>query len=433
MRLTAFLSFTAVSLLLAPGSAAAQFALRPFPAYQRYSYGPHVIRPDHRTQAQMNQDVREAYRRWKTRYLVNLSSGNGPLYRVVANYGSFLNTVSESQGYGMVIVSLMAGDEEPQANWILQGLWRYARTYPSGVDSRLMTWNVTSGGVVQQGNHSLFAGDSDLALGLLMAHEQYGADIPDEYLPPARALIAAQATAAMGPESALPLLGDWVDPDGATYNQHTVRTSDFMPGHFVNFTGYGGQAIWSRALLQVREQIEHLQTDYAPSTHLLPDFAVREGAPSGRLRPAMPNFRESAHDGEFFYNAARVPWRIGVHSILYRDAATTHQARRIALWSETATGGNPANLAVGYRLDGTPLNPAGFSSVFPASIAVATMVSPSQQTWLNALYDTLRNHEQGYYDDDSVTLLALLLMSGNYWEPAQLDRLFVASHERLSP
>lgn len=432
MSIATLARLVAVSLLLVTTVTVAQFAWRPFPAQSHYTYGAHVIRPNHRTQAQMNQDVREAYARWKTRYLVNLSSGGGPLYRIAANHHGGLNTVSEAQGYGMVIVSLMAGPEEPQANWILQGLLNYARQYPSGGDDRLMTWKISSGGAVQFGNESLFAGDSDLALGLLLAHAQYRFDIPDFYRAQALPMIAAQSQSVMGAESALPLLGDWVDPAGATYNQYTVRTSDFMPGHFVNFIGHGGDAVWSRAVIAARSQLEHLQTTHAPATGLVPDFAVRETGSDG-LQPAPPSFREGPHDGAWYFNAARVPWRIGTHAILYADAASVRQARRFALWSEAAAGGNPANLKLGYRLDGTALGTTQSSSVFPAAIAVAAMVSPTQQTWLNALYDVLRSSEEGYYDDDSVALLALMLMSGNYWEPVQLDRLFAASHENLLP
>jgi len=44
------------------------------------------------------------------------------------------------------------------------------------------------------------------------------------------------------------------------------------------------------------------------------------------------------------------------------------------------------------------------------------MVTPSQQVWLNALYEAVRLSDESYYED-TLTLLALLLMSGNFWGP----------------
>jgi endo-1,4-beta-D-glucanase Y len=415
MRLVALL------LLLVADTAAAQFPSRAFP-YGPLNYGAQLIRPDHRTSAQMNQDVKLAYQRWKARYLIAVSPG---VYRIDGGYGNGVFTRSDAQGYGMLIVALMAGgDGEPQAHPILQGLLSYAQTHPSGNDNRLMTWKTTSGGLAVDGNHSLFAGDADIALALLIAQMQFDADVPGFYLPHAQSRIAAQAASVMGADSALPLLGDWVDPTGATYNQYTVRVADFLPAHFVNFARAGGQPIWTRAIAAGSVQIEHLQTTHAPATGLVPDFAVREST-GDRLRPAPANFYESAEDGDYSFNASRVPWRIGVHAVLYGDAASLRQARRFAQWSEAAAGGNPAQLYSGYRLDGTPLR-TSFWSVFAASAAVATMTSPNQQSWLNALYDSIRTREQGYFDDDSVALLALLILSGNYWEPAApLDRLFL--------
>lgn len=39
---------------------------------------------------------------------------------------------------------------------------------------------------------------------------------------------------------------------------------------------------------------------------------------------------------------------------------------------------------------------------------------PAQQQWLDKIYDTVRARHEGYYED-SLTLLSLLAMSGNFW------------------
>ncbi len=57
----------------------------------------------------------------------------------------------------------------------------------------------------------------------------------------------------------------------------------------------------------------------------------------------------------------------------------------------------------------------------PAPFDMAAMANPAQQGWLNAVYAALRQHHEGYYED-SVTLLSLLVMTGNYWDPTRVRK-----------
>ncbi len=236
-----------------------------------------------------------------------------------------------------------------------------------------------------------------------------------------------------GPASKLPLLGDWVEPDGATYDQYSVRPSDFMPAHALNFAAAaGGAPIWSQSIVAMRAAVEHLQTTYAPATGLVPDFVVRESAGSAQVKPAPPEFLDGPNDGDYAYNAGRVPLRLATHALLHGDADAARQARRIASWSQAASGGVATNIRPGYRLDGTPLATNYFTSFFAAPIGVAAMTAPTQQSWLNAVYDSVRTRQEGYYED-SVALLSLLVMSGTYWDPVAIDRLFADGMQRIAP
>jgi hypothetical protein len=47
---------------------------------------------------------------------------------------------------------------------------------------------------------------------------------------------------------------------------------------------------------------------------------------------------------------------------------------------------------------------------------VAAMTDPSQQQWLNDVYDAVATTHEDYYED-SVDLLSLLVMTGNFWDP----------------
>ena len=111
----------------------------PFP--QHVAYAPSTILPSHRSQSQLDDDVRAFYDHWKTNYLVAAGqTGAGhPLYRVSFGSTNPGRTVSEGQGYGMIIVALLAG-YEPEAQTIFDGLWEFSRQQPSGIDPRLMGW-----------------------------------------------------------------------------------------------------------------------------------------------------------------------------------------------------------------------------------------------------------------------------------------------------
>lgn len=402
----------------------------PFPQHVKYAFG--TIKPNHRTQAQLDQDIRDAYDRWKTAYVRTAGVFGGHThYRILCNTDGNGNTVSEGQGYGILVVSLMAG-HDPDARTIVDGLWRYFDAHRSGIDNRLMSWNVNSAGVIQNGNDSAYDGDSDIALGLLVASSQWGNAGAIDYKAKALDVVAGQLASVHGPVSRLPLLGDWVDPNGATHNQYTVRPSDFMPAHYANFAAAGGAATWNLALAATRNAIEHLQTTYAATTGLVPDFTTRESAGSSEVKPAPPNLLEGPHDGHYNYNAGRVPWRLGTHALLHADATTAAQVRRMSQWIATSTGGTATNIRPGYLLDGTPITTSYFTSFFAAPFGVAAMVTPAQQTWLNNVYDSVRTRVEGYYED-SVALLSLLVMSGTFWDPIAVDRIFADGIQRVTP
>ncbi len=362
--------------------------------------------------------MRAFYDHWKDQYVVSAGAtpGGDPLYRISFGSANPAVTVSEGQGYGMVIVALMAG-YDPQTQVIFDGLQRFARAHPSGNDSRLMTWRVP---IETFGNTSAFDGDADIAYALLLADRQWGSDGAINYKAEAEQVIAGILAATIGPTSRLPLLGDWVDPNGATYNQYTPRSSDFMPAHFRAYGRATNNLVWTEVISNSQAVITSLQANHSPTTGLLPDFIVPTSGTDYTPKPAPPNFLENTTDGQYYYNAGRDPWRLGTDALLNNDPISLAQTRRISEWIITATGGNPQNIKPGYQLDGTLLPPGDyFTTFFAAPLGVAAMAMPTQQTWLNAIYDAVSATHEDYYED-SVTLLCLLVMTGNYWDPSHV-------------
>jgi hypothetical protein len=185
-----------------------------------------------------------------------------------------------------------------------------------------------------------------------------------------------------------------------------------MASHFRAFRRFTANPAWGQVVINSQAIINAIQTTFSTGTGLIPDFISTP-------HPAAANFLEGPHDGHYYYNAGRFPWRIGMDALLNNDAMSRQQVRKISKWIQDATKGDPAAIKAGYKLNGAPVNkPADdyFTSFFAAPFGVAAMSDSAAQVWLNDVYDAVYAQHESYYED-SVTLLCLLVMSGNYWDP----------------
>ena len=355
--------------------------------------------------------VGDAYDWWVDRYVAEADpDADGPRYRVKLGRGGRQDTVSEGQGYGMVIVATLAG-HDPGARTRFDGLWRYAKSHPSAIDGRLMDWHVPADERAEPGDDdSAWDGDADIALGLLLADAQWGSDGAIDYRSAALNVIAGLSASCLGPTSHLPLLGDWVDgSDGFT--EWTVRTSDWMPTHLRAFAAATGDPVWDQAVDAVLDATAAVAD---PQTGLLPDFVVGD---ANGLHPANGGHLEGEHDGDFSYNACRDPWRIGLDAMLTGDPRSIDEARRVSAWARTSAGGDPDALASGYTLNGDPL--AGYewaSTVYQAPLGVAATVDSGAEGWRDAVWDAVIASDDDYFED-TVSLQCAIAMSGDAWAP----------------
>jgi endoglucanase len=395
----------------------------PFP--QHVTYAPNTISPNHRTQAEQDLDVKTFYNRWKRNYVVRTTQviDNITLYRIAfgkPGTSNYQATVSEGQGYGMVIVALMAGHDRG-AKTIFDGLWKFVRAHPSSIDNRLMGWKVAPD--YPNNANSAFDGDADIAYALLLADKQWGSTGRINYLQEARTVIQAIRESTIGLNSKLPRLGDWARdlPDTSQYDQYSPRSSDFMPAHF---RAYGRatdtSGFWNQVISATQYVTNTIQTNYSPTTGLLPDF-ISGTCATTEFCPAPDNFLESPNDDSYSWNAGRVPMRLGTDALINHNATSRAQVRKISLWIKQKSLSNPANIKAGYELNGNPvINSDYFSTFFAAPFGVAAMLVSGQQVWLNTIYDSVKATSQDYYAD-SVTLLCLLIMTKNYWDPTLIQ------------
>lgn len=341
------------------------------------------------------------YRQWKSRYLVRGCQSDE--YRVAANT-STAYVVSEGQGYGMLITVMMAGND-PEARTLFDGLHRYNRRHPSGMNPDLLAWAQDRSCNNVAGADSATDGDLDIAYALLLAHKQWGSGGSINYSAEADRVLRAIARSNVNPTTRLVNLGDWA---GAT--DYSTRSSDWMVGHFRGFIGRPGTD-WSQVLSKHQTIIETMQNTYANATGLLPDFIVNT---QGTPRPAPPNFLESPNDGAYYYNACRVPLRIGIDAAITGDTRSRNAARRISAWIRGKAGNNPNNIRAGYSLSGNALesySDLAFTAPFAAAAAV------ENQAWLDTMWTNIVNTGPDNYYADSIKMMTMLSVSQNWLTP----------------
>ncbi|HBL41898.1 MAG TPA: hypothetical protein DDZ90_00715, partial [Planctomycetaceae bacterium] len=369
------------------------------------SYVNGTLFPSQYSQTQLDQIVSNYYDSWKADWLRADPGGNG--YRVIMDSSG--RTTSESQGYGMLVLAHMDG-YDPQAQAIFDGLFQYSRANPSQGNPDLMDWAQPD----PSGNNSAFDGDADIAYALLVADAQWGSDGAVNYLQEAITIIDAMYVSMIGPDSHLPMLGDWVNPNGGGRNQWSVRTSDFMYGHFRAFEAATGTGAWNEVIAATQAVMTKLQQQ--SGTGLVPDFVIVDPV-TGNVSPAPSGFLE-VNDQHYWYNAGRVPWRVGADAVLSGDAVSQAQAQMLSEFFQQSSGGNPALIRGGYALDGTPLN-SWSDPFFRAAVGVSAMTGSDagDQAWMNSVFDSVATTHSNYYAD-SVSMLSLLVMSGNYISPS---------------
>jgi endoglucanase len=376
------------------------------------SYASGVIFPSGRTRPELDLATADAYDAWKTAYLEPACEDGQ--WRIRTQPATSAYTVSEGHGYAMMITVVLAG-HDPDARRIYDGLYAYFAAHPSSVNADLMAWAQDESCADVEGDDSATDGDLDVAFSLLLAARQWGSDGPIDYQNEARRVIAAILASDIHPQNSI-LVGDWAS-DSESEQYTGTRSSDFMVDHFRAFRAATDVARWDAVVDKTHATVAYLQTQHAPDTGLLPDFAV--DAPGATPSPAPAGWLEGDDDGRYAWNACRTPWRLGTDYLVSSDTRARDAVRRMTAFFRQVTGDDPAAVVDGYALDGVEVG-SDPSLAFVAPLAVAAMVEPDSGTnaaWLDALWDRLVSGESEDYYGDTLRLLAMIVVSGNWWTP----------------
>ncbi len=375
---------------------------RPFPQQMNWSG---CIKPNHVSQAQLDADVISFYESWKTNYLKPTNMPNGYYVEggctgcVVPSKGT-----SEGHGYGMLVTVLMAG-YDPNAKTYYDGLYNFFDQHRSTINNELMGWNVA---VDERQNafSSATDGDMDIAYSLLLAHYQWGSDGTIDYLQEAVDMINNGLKGGdFGLSNHRVLLGDW-----ANNSSYDTRSSDWMTAQIRAYYEHTGDNFWTNVNDECYYIIDEITSNYAPSTGLMPDFVI-----NATPQPAPPNFLEADTDDDYSWNACRYPWRVAMDYGHYGTIEAKTAMDNVSSWLISATANNPSNIKAVYTLAGTAMN-TWSSLAFTAPFVTSCVTNPSNQSYLNAGWDVIKNPDNSYFGD-CISLLCMLYISGNWWIP----------------
>lgn len=360
---------------------------------------------------QRKSDSQYAFELWEDRYLRQIESN-----QFYVSYDEEDNTVSEAQGYGMLIMVMAEEHLNQDTQEVFDGMFHYAKAHPSDRNPSFMAWRQIrqADGTMKDyriGEHTGSAtdGDMDIAYALLLANELWGSEGSIHYEQEAVEIIQALMESTINQEEWTIKLGDWVTDDDPNYGQSS-RTSDWMVGHIATFYEVTGDERWLQVLDKIVELTTDIQSQFSPETGLLPDFVWKQG---DEWVPVEPDFLERETDPDYSYNAARVPWRFGEGYFTTQNEEIKESLERMNNWMKDTAENDPSNIKAGYTLSGEPL--VSYADMtFTAPFAISASINDEHEEWLNLLWEEmtmdLGQDETGNYFSDTIRLLVMLSM-----------------------
>ncbi|TRX70966.1 glycosyl hydrolase family 8 [Carboxylicivirga sp. M1479] len=305
----------------------------------------------------------------------------------------------------MIIFALMAGYDD-DAKKYYDGMLNMFEKHPSTGNPHCMSWIIHETELNKHDAASASDGDMDIAYSMLLAHLQWGSNGLLNYLDKAQTMITKGLKVSdVSATSKRTMLGDWDS------NAYSTRSSDWMTAHFRNYQKATSDQFWSGVADKVYRTVESLTTNYSPQTGLMPDFIV-DKTPKPAPEYYLDEFKET---DEYCWNACRYPWRITTDYAHFGTPEAKEAMVKLLDFMVANADNKPSEIRAGYHLNGTPL--VSYSSgAFTAPMVTATIVDAKYQEFLNKGWGVIKSNRNSYYDD-TICLLNMLLISGNWWNP----------------
>jgi endo-1,4-beta-D-glucanase Y len=341
----------------------------PFPQDQKYAFGIKPAGANHN-------DVQAAY----NIFVKNYYEESGDMARIKWDIPT--QTVSEGIGYGMLIMCYMdnaANNTQPK----FDKLWAYYQHFANGAG--FMNWKI-NGFSGQAEPNGATDGDFDATLALCLAYFQWG-----------DAKYKTAATTMIGKLYANEVSGSKVLKPGDAFD-NPKNPSYFVAAAIGLFKKLKWDSNdWASVLTANYAMVKGAQN---ATTGLVADWTNDAGQPDGR-------------GVNYTFDAARVPWRMGLAYAWYGDAGAKDIANKMNAWIKSSTGGDPALIMSGYQLTGAKIGSFNLPA-YLGPFACGAMVDAAHQAWLDAGYKKLASFidDDNYYNE-SLQLISLLTLTGN--------------------
>jgi endo-1,4-beta-D-glucanase Y len=330
--------------------------------------------------ANMNSAIAQIYANWKKTFVQN----NNKIVAPEQNN----DTTSEAMGYGMMIAAAM-GDEAT--------FKQFAGYVEGNLSGGLMTWK-------NGGSGSASDADLDIAFAYLMASKQW----------PSGGYAAKSDTMASNIKSK-DLNGSGIVTGGSQFSSAPFNPSYFAPAWMRKLSGLSGSVGANYTLVNsnVSSSSNGIPTDWAN---------LSDGKPSG---PGSAQVTSEIQDagGAMGYDAARVPWRLGMDACLGGTDTTAVKAIVNFFSTKYDAGASIDLLKAGWiktsgavhpkaiDMQGSYIGPMGVGGMATGNTA---MRDRAFRAMLDMLHDGDYNHT---YFPSTVGLLSLLALSGNFPTP----------------
>ena len=360
-----------------------------------------------------NSDVVRAFELWKAE-TVTADGANG--FRRVKRLPSDPNlelgsTVSEGIAYGMLIAVYM--DDQP----LFDDLWQYSQQWLD--ENGLMHWYINAAGTEVLDIGAASDADEDIAWALLMAAHQWG---DSEVLERPYEELAVELIDRIWEHEIHE--GKLLKPGDRWGDWNTVNISYFAPSYYRSFAEATGNAGWLEVVATSYDAMENSLNEVNGNAEngLVPAWSTSEGEPNGGVwgeRPAPTHYQ---------YDSCRTPFRIGLDYCFHDEPrARDYVAKTSSFFGSIGVSA----MTDGYELDGTPRPEfGGHSAAFIGPAAVGAMHDATYQGFVDEAYQELIGLDLlvgGAYYDLSWTVIALLMLTGNFLdysqeEPASLEQ-----------
>jgi MYXO-CTERM domain-containing protein len=366
-------------------SAPAHAQAKPFPTSGHYAHG---FLPSSVTSAV----VQSSYANWKTKYLLT-DCGSG--YYRVDNATGDASTFSEGQGYGLVITAYM-GDKTA-----FDGLWAFAKKNFNPMFG-LMGWHFTCSGFTTSdgGAGSATDGDTDAAMGLLVAAAQWGGTYAQEAMSYLATLKSVDFTTCSPSGRNIATAGNWQGSGACTASGGGSNTSYWMPGYYRVFQAFTGDSFWGKA---ADDAVDLYNIAADPTTGIIVNEVDQDGVPvSGQT---------------YDYNSCRIPWRAALDYLWWGTAGSQQAVTKITNWANTV---GITKIVDGYDGNGTATGQYTGIQAFVGGFAAGASGNSQSVVDTFSTYFVSIDNDNGTYYGSSLRTLYTLMLSGNQWNPLEV-------------